>query len=399
MPPQRPFDPNSPFAAAMLATQDAPSEDEINATTGRILDDQTAGRRGVTPQSPTTAAPSAGFTGGRYDTVNMHPFAPQYPLEQRVSQEQAEYKRMTTPPPPASFKDRLLRGLGGAVYGAAAGPQGVQEALTRRDQAKARQQAERESLSNRISQDTRQLSTEGVTEEGQNLRARMAAQAQIAAAQKLGETITGQNYRNQAAIQGRSDVAGQRNTGAMDRQDSEDAARMQRQQAEDTARMARVQAQGQMRLKLQQAGVTAQSRAMGEMASSVLEQIPTILGEVDQLQSKLGPGAGRWNELWVNRVGMNDPDFAQLDQDLDLFASALVRTHFGARGGQQYRAELRKRLGEAQSPDDLKARIASADRWLEGYAKMGKGQTGAPGPTLPQRTGVSSILDKVVPPP
>jgi hypothetical protein len=115
---------------------------------------------------------------------------------------------------------------------------------------------------------------------------------------------------------------------------------------------------------------TGQSRSMSEMASSVLEQIPAIKKEVKDLQEQIGPGAGRWNEFWVNKGGIDDPKFAALDTDLDLLASAIVRTHFGARGGQQYREALRKQFGEAQSPDDLISRIDSADKWIKGYADM-----------------------------
>jgi hypothetical protein len=123
---------------------------------------------------------------------------------------------------------------------------------------------------------------------------------------------------------------------------------------------------------------TSSSRTMAEMARSVREQVPVITGEIDAIAGKLGPGIGRWNELWVNKVGFNDPDFAGLDTDLDLFASALVRTHFGARGGQQYRAELKKQFSEAQTADNLKARLLHADKWLAGYAKLDQQGTGSP---------------------
>lgn len=116
---------------------------------------------------------------------------------------------------------------------------------------------------------------------------------------------------------------------------------------------------------------TNQTKAMSEMAQTVLKQVPNIKSQVDKLADKIGPGAGRWNQFWVNKGGVDDPDFAGLDTDLDLFASALVRTHFGARGGQQYREELRKQFSQAQSPEDLKSRIDHADTWIQGYANAG----------------------------
>jgi len=126
---------------------------------------------------------------------------------------------------------------------------------------------------------------------------------------------------------------------------------------------------------------TFATRTMGEMAKTVLNETPRIKAEIDRLSEKIGPGEGRWNDFWVNKAGIDDPDFAALDTDLDLYASALVRTHFGARGGQEYRKELHKRFGEAQSPEDLKARIDGAQNWIEGYAKAGepRGGTEKPG--------------------
>ncbi len=118
---------------------------------------------------------------------------------------------------------------------------------------------------------------------------------------------------------------------------------------------------------------TAQNRARAEFAKTVTDRVPDLLGQIDALKDKIGPGAGRWEQMWVNKGGMNDPEFAGLDQDLKMYASAVVVTHFGARGGgHEYREALEKNFGEAQSPEDLKARIQHADKWIQGYANIGK---------------------------
>ena len=116
---------------------------------------------------------------------------------------------------------------------------------------------------------------------------------------------------------------------------------------------------------------TNQMRNMGEMAATVQPQMDAIKQEVQQLAGSLGPAVGRWNELMVNKGGTDFPEFAGLDTDLDLLASAIVRTHFGARGGGTYREELRKQFGEAQSPEDLMQRIDHAEGWIKGYAAAG----------------------------
>ncbi len=114
---------------------------------------------------------------------------------------------------------------------------------------------------------------------------------------------------------------------------------------------------------------TAQMQARGEMAKTVSVMVPKIVSQVDALANKIGPASGRWNEAWVNKAGMDDPQFAKLDQDLKMFATGVVVTHFGMRGGQDIRKALEKDFGEAQSPEDLKARLLGVDDWLQGYAK------------------------------
>ena len=116
---------------------------------------------------------------------------------------------------------------------------------------------------------------------------------------------------------------------------------------------------------------TAQTQNMAQMAQTVVPQAQNLLSEIDDMAQSIGPAVGRWNELLVNKGGKDFPEFAGLDTDLDLFASALVRTHFGARGGQGYREALKKQFSAAQSPEDLKSRIEHADTWLRGYANMG----------------------------
>ena len=119
--------------------------------------------------------------------------------------------------------------------------------------------------------------------------------------------------------------------------------------------------------------LTAANQGRAEFAKTVVDQIPAINSEIDSLADQIGPGAGRWNQFWVNKGGVNDPAFAGLDQDLGLYASAVAVTHFGARGGGQHFIEaLKKDFSQAQSPEDLKARIGSADKWLTGYANMGQ---------------------------
>lgn len=164
---------------------------------------------------------------------------------------------------------------------------------------------------------------------------------------------------NQNTVQGRENVAG-----------TQAASREKIAAASDAVKRSLEQMRVASGVGRGAQGSTMTTRAMAEMATTVLPRMTAISGEVDRLANEIGPAVGRWNELMVNKGGADHPEFAHLDADLDLLASAIVRTHFGARGGQQYRQELRKQFGEAQSPEDLKARIAAAQDWIQGYADM-----------------------------
>jgi hypothetical protein len=124
---------------------------------------------------------------------------------------------------------------------------------------------------------------------------------------------------------------------------------------------------------------TTMSRDMGSTASVVSEQVPRIMQEIDKVAPQIGPFAGRFDRAYVNRLGANDPDFAKLDQDLDLFASGVARAHFGARGAATATLAFKKNLTEAQSVDDLKARINTSDEWMKAYAVKGGAATAGGG--------------------
>lgn len=116
----------------------------------------------------------------------------------------------------------------------------------------------------------------------------------------------------------------------------------------------------------------AQTKNTAEFAQTVQKMQPLLDIEIKHLANKIGPGEGRWNQWWVNKGGANDPEFSGLDTDLKLYASALVRIHFQGRSNQVLLGELTKMFSEAQSPEDLKARMQHANKWVEGYANMVK---------------------------
>ena len=112
---------------------------------------------------------------------------------------------------------------------------------------------------------------------------------------------------------------------------------------------------------------TATVRTMAQRSQTILPQMEEVSKEVDNLENEVGPLAGRWEKLWVNKGGFDDPAFAKLDANLELLSSAITLAH-GLH--QEYQKQLKQHFQEAQSPEDLKARIAAADSWILGYANM-----------------------------
>ena len=134
-------------------------------------------------------------------------------------------------------------------------------------------------------------------------------------------------------------------------------------------------------------------RTMAQRSATILPEMERISDSVDALKDKVGAGAGRWNKLWINKAGLDDPEFAKLDTDLELLASAITLAH-GLH--QEYQKQLKKHFDEAQSPDDLKARIASADSWILGYSKMIPNKN-TPKVTAPASPGLPTVNNPAVP--
>lgn len=213
------------------------------------------------------------------------------------------------------------------------------------------------------------------SEENADTRAQTSEQntgATIASREKVaGEN----NEEKEKANQTREDIAGQSNATreAIAAEQAQAAERRVSLQNETRKQIAAEHEAAAAGTAGSPGKLTAANKGRAEFAGTVLEQLPPIYKEIDDIKDKIGPAAGRWNDFWVNKGGINDPAYAGLDQDLGLLASAVAVMHFGARGGgQAFIQSLKKDFGEAQSPEDLKARIESASKWAKGYQDMGQ---------------------------
>ncbi len=144
---------------------------------------------------------------------------------------------------------------------------------------------------------------------------------------------------------------------------------------------------------------TSTTITQGQSAAVVAQQAAPLIDQIKKLSSSIGPAVGRWNQLLVNKGGADFPQFAGLDTDLRTFGTGAARAHLGVRGaGGKAGEEYTKYLLEAQSPDDLIARINAVDGWMQGYARNAgvKDVSGAAAPTggntKQPPTGKSKVL-------
>lgn len=110
--------------------------------------------------------------------------------------------------------------------------------------------------------------------------------------------------------------------------------------------------------------LTTQQRNTASQAQMVHEQTPYMLSEIDRLNGKLGPMAGRWNDVMQGKVGMNDPDFAGLRADLLMYSSAVALMHARGRLPENLREEFDHAINNpAQDFSNLKAVMTKVDGW------------------------------------
>lgn len=387
------------------------SQDVANATptpqapVHRIEDDRTAGTRGTTPQGPSD---DSGFYAGAF---YHRPTDPRFPLEHQVATDQRELTRMNAP-------TRMTLGQRiGSVIGRAAtagrGERALEQADTLRDRAEARKQEERMSLANRIDANQRTLATLGVTEEGQNLRERIAAQAQVAAAQRLGETL---GSRERVAGE---QIAGRAAEGQANRESRETIAGAAQQekyrefQSTDQYRRWKAQLDNATKLhiaQLQQGKAPAALMQTAVFADGGIRSLNDARREMEFLKQQ-GVMGQSWAqnkvEDWIFGKGAVDPSLppeirssiGRLRTAMNLGASAMTRAHT-QRGSKEVYDDLKTRLGVGQDWSALDGAIDESVDMLGQYvraasdANMMRIRSGGAAPSTPTGGGQRISLDE-----
>ena len=169
-------------------------------------------------------------------------------------------------------------------------------------------------------------------------------------------------------------------------------AKKRSEQIADAAALAQKQADAQARAfgqaekmaKERETDLTSTTRTMIEAAPRVIDLANKVKAEVAAQTQQLGPAAGRWSEFWAGKIGEPNPEFTQLRTNTDLLQTALVRMHFGARGGQQMLAQFKDMIDAGkQSPENLQAAADAIVSYAQDVAKTAPGGATLQQPAAP----------------
>lgn len=122
---------------------------------------------------------------------------------------------------------------------------------------------------------------------------------------------------------------------------------------------------------------TAQMRNTAQRAELVHAMTPELLQNIDANASQLGPVMGHWNDFMQGKVGLDNPNFAQLRADLLLYSSSVALAHAQGRLPENLREEFDHMINSPkQSPENLKAVIGRIDNAMQLNAQVMGGRPG-----------------------
>lgn len=115
---------------------------------------------------------------------------------------------------------------------------------------------------------------------------------------------------------------------------------------------------------------TTQRRNAGQQAADILPQITDAEARIKDISDQIGPGEGRLYDVWVGRVGANDPKYAALKAQLELIAGAFNKAHLNTELGYRDFGDL---LRTAQTPQNLIAILERVKSLAQTYKAAGEG--------------------------
>ncbi len=118
---------------------------------------------------------------------------------------------------------------------------------------------------------------------------------------------------------------------------------------------------------------TGTTRNRGQFAEAVLPAIDSATEQIKTLRDKLGPMAGRYQELVTGKIGAYGPEFSGLQTTLHNTATAWMRMHADSEAA---RRDFVETLRGAKDPDNLIANLTAIRKQVSDYVKQGQGRGG-----------------------
>ncbi len=120
---------------------------------------------------------------------------------------------------------------------------------------------------------------------------------------------------------------------------------------------------------------TSQQRTSAGRADVVLSSIPDVIQDLNQHGSQLGPGMGRFNDIYSGKIGAPNPEFAGLVADLKLMGTAVALAHAQGRMSNELLNEFNSMIAAPQqSPENIKAVLGKVQNYMTKQSELGHGK-------------------------
>jgi hypothetical protein len=121
---------------------------------------------------------------------------------------------------------------------------------------------------------------------------------------------------------------------------------------------------------------TTMQRNSGGRADIVLSAIPDVLNDLHTNAAQLGPGMGRFNDIYSGKIGAPNPQFSGLMADLHLMGTAVALAHAQGRMSNELLSEFNNMIASPQqSPQNIEAVLGKVQNYMQRQSDLGAGKT------------------------
>src|SRR5271155_202156 len=108
-----------------------------------------------------------------------------------------------------------------------------------------------------------------------------------------------------------------------------------------------------------------------QTAQTILPQLDKLEAQTYQVAEQLGPLAGRWNDLWTNKIGAPNPEFANYMAQMTFLESAVTLAHSQGRVSNLIFEQFQNlyNVGK-QSPENMVQFLHATRDWMHSYADI-----------------------------